>query len=251
MKKNNLILVFTLGFVLTGVIAAATQASREDFVDSETQALLDLQAQNPTDKASLEMLKYLPTLQDRDRQINQWIEEYEKMSEEEKKVISDAAQKSYDDRRHQIQQYEAYLQENPTKPGPLQPDETRGIHEKSLSDSVDIKAYKAFDVYWSAGREPEEWNAPIFSSGYKFENPLQGLVEYHHGWERDFKYYPSPTATGPLKIVSEKDGVLTLVSVAGEYAMHDLAGENPERIVKAPGGSTYLFDTNTLQFITR
>lgn len=251
MKKTHLVVALTLGFTLTGLVAGVTEAAREDYVDSETQALLDLQAENPTDKASLEMLSHLPALQERDRQINQWAEEYESMSTEEKKRISDAAQKSYDEHMEAAREHEEWLKDNPPKPEPIQSWEIRGVHnEYDLRDSVDNKFYQVKN-YWSAGRTTEERYAPIFSAGFKFKDPMQGLVEHHSGYDRNFQYFPSPTATGPLKIVSEKDGILTLISVAGNYPMRDEAGEQLEKMVTTRGGSTYYFDTNRLEFVNQ
>lgn len=251
MKKTHLVLVLTLGFTLTGLAAGVTKATREHYVDSETQALLDLQAENPTDKASLEMLRHLPELQERDRKINEWIDEYEAMTDQEKEAISEVAQKSYDEHMKAAKDYEERLKNNPPEPKPLQSWETRGIHnDYNLGDSVDIETYQVKN-YWSAGRATEEHDSPIFSAGFKFKDPLQGVVEHHRGYERDFQYFPAPTATGPLKIVEEEDGILTLISMAGNYPMRDEAGEQVEKMVTTRGGSTYYFDTNQLKFVDR
>ncbi len=244
MKKTHLVLILTLGFTLTGIIAATSRASRDYFVDSETQILLDLKAKNPTDKGSLELLKGIEALQERDRKINAWLD---LPQAELDKVIADK-EDSLAKNKEQMRENEAKLGKTPLQIEPIAEWELKGIHEESLNDSVDLKAYRPLN-YWTSGRAEGTNETPVFSAGYKFEDPLQGLVEYHVGWERNFKYYPSPTATGPLKVVSEKDGILTLISVAGEYPKRDLAGENREVMVKTPGVATYFFDTKTLTFI--
>lgn len=56
--------------------------------------------------------------------------------------------------------------------------------------------------------------------------------------------YAAPTSSGPLKIVSESNGVLTIQSVAGTYEAYD-ADTNLRQNVTTKGGTTYTFDTRT------
>ncbi len=51
----------------------------------------------------------------------------------------------------------------------------------------------------------------------------------------------APTATGPLKIVSEVNDVLTLQSVGGTYEAYD-ANTNTRHDVTTKGGTTYTFN---------
>ncbi len=57
----------------------------------------------------------------------------------------------------------------------------------------------------------------------------------------------APTATGPLKIVSEASGVLTLQSVGGTYEAYD-ADTNTRHEVTTKGGTTYTFDLASQSF---
>lgn len=57
----------------------------------------------------------------------------------------------------------------------------------------------------------------------------------------------APTATGPLKIVSEANGVLTLQSIAGTYEAYN-ADTNTRHDVTTKGGATYTFDLASRTF---
>jgi hypothetical protein len=57
----------------------------------------------------------------------------------------------------------------------------------------------------------------------------------------------APTATGPLKIVSEANGVLTLQSVAGSYEAYGPM-TNTRSEVTTSGGTTYKFDLASRTF---
>lgn len=57
----------------------------------------------------------------------------------------------------------------------------------------------------------------------------------------------APTATGPLKIVSEANGVLTLQSIGGTYEAYD-AETNTRHEVTTKGDTTYTFDLASRSF---
>ncbi len=57
----------------------------------------------------------------------------------------------------------------------------------------------------------------------------------------------APTATGPLKIVSEAGGILTLKSVGGTYDAYD-ADTNTRHEVTTKGGTAYTFDLASRTF---
>lgn len=59
--------------------------------------------------------------------------------------------------------------------------------------------------------------------------------------------YPAPTATGPLKIVSESNGVITAVSLAGTYEAYDM-NTNTLHDVTTTGSTTYTFDLTSRSF---
>jgi hypothetical protein len=82
-------------------------------------------------------------------------------------------------------------------------------------------------------------------------NPLQGMVfVMQEGDVRTSRYYPTPTATGPLRVLDEKNGILTLQSVSGtltRYAGPTYEGRVVEQ-VKTPGGGIYHFNLKTRGF---
>jgi hypothetical protein len=80
-------------------------------------------------------------------------------------------------------------------------------------------------------------------------DPSQGALFV---WEPDngvesSRTYPAPTATGPLKIVSEADGVLTIESLAGTYEVYDI-NTDARHYVTSTGGATYTFDVEARTF---
>ncbi len=86
----------------------------------------------------------------------------------------------------------------------------------------------------------------------KANNPSQGILFL---WEpgtttsniESSRTYTAPTATGPLKIVSEAKGVLTAQSVAGTYEAYD-ANTNTRHNVTTKGGTTYTFNLRLRMF---
>jgi len=57
----------------------------------------------------------------------------------------------------------------------------------------------------------------------------------------------APTATGPLKIISEANGVLILQSIAGTYEAYDV-NTNTKYNVTTKGNTTYMFDLKLRTF---
>jgi hypothetical protein len=90
-------------------------------------------------------------------------------------------------------------------------------------------------------------------AGYDPANPLQGeLVVYSHPDEPSrFEVYPTPKATGPVRIVSEAKGTLVLSSVRGSFD-RDTRTPDPDgstfETVEAPGSETYVFDLRTMRY---
>lgn len=89
-------------------------------------------------------------------------------------------------------------------------------------------------------------------SGYNPADPLQGeLIVY--GLPDDpsrFEVYPTPKATGPVRILSEANGTLVLSTVRGAFD-RDI-GANADgptfETVEAPGGETFVFDLRTMRY---
>ncbi|HFC11057.1 MAG TPA: hypothetical protein ENJ75_02630 [Candidatus Kaiserbacteria bacterium] len=79
-------------------------------------------------------------------------------------------------------------------------------------------------------------------------NPLQGVLFIMNDFTPiGAKAISAPTATGPLKIVSEANDILVLQSVAGTYEAYDLY-TNKRHYVTTKGGTTYKFDLKTRTF---
>ncbi len=84
-------------------------------------------------------------------------------------------------------------------------------------------------------------------AGYAFADPSQGLVIVDGGAE---KYVRTPDATGPLKIISERGGILTLQSEAGTFDAPTPETETEvATTVHTAGGKTYRFDVRKGEFI--
>jgi hypothetical protein len=84
----------------------------------------------------------------------------------------------------------------------------------------------------------------------EYDNPSQGVVFV---WEPDngigtTRSYPSPAATGPLKIISQQNDVLVLQSVAGTYEVYDI-NTDIRKYVTTKGGATYTFDIRGRKFV--
>lgn len=146
MKKFN-IGVIVIAFLLTiGVVATVSRGSRQNYVDSETQALLDLKAQNPTDKASLEILRGLPDLQERDRTID----EGQDAPREEKDEIITEKKRSLEENLRQIEAHEKEAQVAPPKlTAPEVVWAQEGIYDpyQVNFESIDAEEYKMLN-FW-------------------------------------------------------------------------------------------------------
>lgn len=86
-------------------------------------------------------------------------------------------------------------------------------------------------------------------AGNDISNPHQGQILIYNQRHMPGNFYSTPTATGPVRIVSEKDGVLTLKSIGGEYKVYNpsLDAEHQEK-VKVKGGMMYYFNLKTRLF---
>jgi len=93
-------------------------------------------------------------------------------------------------------------------------------------------------------------------AGYDPTNPLQGQLAVYNDPENPDRYdlFPTPTATGPVRIVAEKNGLLTVWSVQGKFDRNtsfDSTASTDDSLsnsVEAPGGAMYVFDLRTLRY---
>jgi hypothetical protein len=79
------------------------------------------------------------------------------------------------------------------------------------------------------------------------------LVVVENGFGHPSQEYFTPTNTGPLEIKDERDEVLILESIAGEYNIYSKpTNENPEvhsiGKIETPGRAVYYFNLRTKQF---
>ena len=96
-------------------------------------------------------------------------------------------------------------------------------------------------------------------AGSHDSNPVQGMllviVDSADGRDRHVQTYDTPTAAGPVKVISEAGGILTLQSISGSYRIPTPDWDpdrNPSslapRPVTTPGGATYYFNMRTKTF---
>lgn len=85
-------------------------------------------------------------------------------------------------------------------------------------------------------------------AGYRPDNPFQGvIVVFADKNDERGKFYSTPKSTGPVRIISEVNGVLTLKSVAGEFEVYD-QNTYPSKKVYVPGSAIYSFDVGKQLF---
>jgi hypothetical protein len=89
----------------------------------------------------------------------------------------------------------------------------------------------------------------IYSTGaYLRRNPNQGVVLlYIDGVSQPHASYLTPAASGPVRILSEVAGVLTLQSLAGKYDQ-TWEDDEPTGSVQTRGGTIFHFNIKTRQF---
>lgn len=105
--------------------------------------------------------------------------------------------------------------------------------------------------YWSTVLDDGEISV---SAGSQATDRLQGIVVIHSGNISSIKEYPTPSKTGPVKIISAngETGIIEFVSIAGEWNQAD-----PDQIgtsamlpgkISTPGGARYTFNVKTRKF---
>jgi hypothetical protein len=122
------------------------------------------------------------------------------------------------------------------------PDSELGIKPILDPDPTKVLIWTNRWLGYESGKEKSDATLIDVWAGGFANNPLQGFIEVRG------KKINTPTATGPVKIISERDGVLTLKSLKGEYAVLDPEDESKADVVKTPGGVTYYFDLRTRTF---
>lgn len=86
-------------------------------------------------------------------------------------------------------------------------------------------------------------------TGSFYADPGQGIVVVMEGVfdPTQFKTYKTPSATGPVKIVAESNGILILESITGTFEVYREETNTRENVI-TPGKSVYHFNTTTRKF---
>lgn len=87
-------------------------------------------------------------------------------------------------------------------------------------------------------------------AGYQPANPMQGvIVVFDNPESSSGQDYSVPVAAGPVRILAEKNGVLTLQAIAGDFEefTDDDSGQ-PATMVHTTGGKKYFFDLSSRSF---
>ncbi len=112
----------------------------------------------------------------------------------------------------------------------------QGIFEGAqVPAPFDSKDFKVVN-YW--GGEINTKQVGVYA-GYLSQNPSQGiLVVFKSKDDIKGNYYNAPTMSGPLRIISESNGILIVESIKGEFERYGV----PQERVQTSGLTTYRFD---------
>jgi hypothetical protein len=118
----------------------------------------------------------------------------------------------------------------------------------------DIPPIPKHTFSFDSGNVWQGYAGPLFVTIYagdRYGDPKQGMliVQMEGNADSDFQIdtIPTPTATGPVKVVSEAGGTLTLKSVAGTFKAEH-GDDAPPEYVTTPGGATYYFNIAARKF---
>ncbi len=262
--KTSPIIVGTAALALAGACVTTGFAARQFYVNPELQALRDLAAARSTDPLSAERLKSLAAAEAQQKRYEQGVSEFDAMTDAQKNAVGEETKQRYERTMADIRRYEQDQEEYKAKvrQGLLPPPTLTGALIAGIRDGagLDLSGEKSFQPvnYWTSGhvfnKETARYDLHLFEAGYAVANPLQGMVKIEDDppsaqGKSPVSYYPAPTATGPLKILAERDGVLALISLPGTYDVYDEASDT-HSTVTVPGGSTAVFDTKTHTFVS-
>ena len=242
MKKKylhtTLLLALALFLVVgTGVVVAKFMPDEEIFTDFFDNGYYHkLLSKGPNDKAAQAEIERLRT-QVLERQAA--IEARKRMTPQE---IA-AGEKQLNDFTNELGRQQA-LHPSPNVEEPL------GIFEINSGIEFD-KEFHIINQWRGKSNYIDDERTMLYGgvyAGNHRSNPFQGEILIYNQQHMPGKYYPTPTATGPVRIISEKNGVLTLQSVGGEYEQSVDHGAAPSIKVIVQGGVTYHFNLKTRLF---
>jgi|HubBroStandDraft_5_1064220.scaffolds.fasta_scaffold144391_1 hypothetical protein len=211
-------------FGARGVIASSADRCN----DPEAQMLRDLLVKEGPNGPHQAKLKGLPILEQGEAQCRARMG----LSDEEAAKVAENKRTMYEQRLQELT-----AQEKTAPPS----SELSGIFEGAPLPS-EKWLFTPLNV-WQGDIGTSEYTV---EAGASYTNPMQGEVAI--GLE---PYYPTPTATGPVRIVSESGGILTLESIAGTYEVStpdNDPGPMTSKQVTTPGGATYHFNIVTRKF---
>ncbi len=157
---------------------------------------------------------------------------------------------SADEKKREFNKTFALLQEESKKRAlqtqPLQPI-LRGILNLGHMPAAGIRGFSELSFWGGQLHGINNVDTQVFS-GVDQYNPSRGMLIIFNGSPRYDTYY-TPTATGPIKIIAEKNGVLTLQSTGGTYVIYDdnKSADEYEQVTVS-GGKLYYFDLKTEVF---
>lgn len=159
--------------------------------------------------------------------------------------LAETRKKEFEDRKNGL-----------LEPQPLKPSEL-GVSSDFFENRYELDPHAYSTNTWTGYMDENDlYSLVSVSAGSVEANTLQGkisLVEVVGGKEKvssgEYKRsaYLTPTATGPVRITAEKNGVLTLESLAVTRTDFD-RGSQTSKEVSTPGGATYYFDLKTRTF---
>lgn len=239
-KKLKIILISLALFSAIGFGAVATY--NKQCVEPEAEILRRIQREgSEEEKENLKgKLGGLPVLEAEEAR---WCALFN-LSKKEKERIIEEKRKGHEDYLRQVEEWrkQGLLEKKEVPKSPFQ-----GIWEGDTAPAP-FRPYE-FSVLNSWGGELDGKPIGVYA-GYRPESPSQGVVVVFDDInDSKGKFYSVPTPTGPVRIIFEKNGVLTLKSVSGEFEVYDLKQETyPPKKVSVPGGATYYFDVKTRIF---
>jgi hypothetical protein len=238
MKHTKIYLGLAAVVLTTGVISAAV-AYDKVCVDPEAQMLRDLKqhgAENtPEGKEKLKGLAIFEKLE------AAWCARQYMSQSEIDRIVAEKKQGELEHER----EVEALKNAGAFEPRKLSPAEL-GIQTNTIDFVPPARVYVKPTNMW-VGYLGDTLISVTGTA--RNDAPMQGAIFImENGQIVGSQVYLTPTATGPVKVVSEKNGVLTLQSIVGTYEIYRIDDGAVIGKVTTPGGSTYSFDLNTLTF---
>ena len=231
-KKIKIALLSLVALPLLGISAVATY--NQVCIDPEAEVLRGLQKKGTLNELEKEKLKGLAALEREEAKRCS----LSFLSSEEKKKIVVEKQRGHEER---LREKEEQKRQGFLEPKRLPPSELGIRTIDSVLDSSRLRQTNAWQGYLDD-------ILFLVAAGGSYPDPSQGVVlVLKGGFSGEREIYSPPTATGPVKIIAEKDGIFTLESIAGEYEVYHEDTDSREKVT-TPGGAIYRFNIRTRVF---